>query len=235
MGDGDEKATIGSTLLSAIVPATVTALGGIVVTWYTLSSQAHDQNIEGARAAASALAQADQQEQAVRQQNRSAQIDLLRDLAPRVVGSAGSSSNCRLVLDLWESAYPGSPAPVLRNACSAYAVSEGAAVPQHWGVAIGNPSPEADACKRSGLAGSKGFAVAPVYRIRHLEFQTIVGDYSSKSDAEPIAAAVRMTLRLEARVMPFDSNIPPYYKFHVCREFEGDAGETDSDPDEAGR
>jgi hypothetical protein len=226
VGNDDAKATLGSTLLTAIVPATVTALGGLIVAWYTYTSQAHQQMIEDARAAASAAAQADQQAQAVREQNRSAQIELLRDLAPRVVGSSGSSANCPLVLGLWEDVYPGTPAPVLSSACPLPSAASVTAPEQHWGIAIGNATNEGAACERSGRARSQGFTVAPVYRVDgNAEFQAMVGDYSSKSEAEPVAAAVRVRLRVDALVVRIDPKISPFYKFHVCREGGSDAGE----------
>jgi SPOR domain len=224
VGNDDARATLGSALLNAVMPATVTAIGGLIVAWYTQSTQAHDQRIEDARATASASSQADQEAQAVRAQNRSAQVELLRDLAPRVVGSTASAANCPLVLGLWESVYPGTPAPVLSAACPLAANEDAGPVEQHWGVAIGSASSEAFACTRSGVVRDKGFPVA-IYRTGHRDFQAVAGYYSSKSEAEPVAAALRVALHLDALVVRIDPKIAPYYKFQVCSEGAGDAGD----------
>jgi hypothetical protein len=227
-GDSGQT-TLGSALLGAIVPAIVTAMGGLIVAWYTHTTQGHDQAIESARAAASASAQADQQAQSVREQNRAAQIELLRDLAPRVSGTAGSPANCPLVLGLWESVYPGTPAPVLTAACPTLLGAGASPAEQHWGVALVAPSTETIACEQADFARAHGLPVATVYRLdSHATYQAVVGEYSSKSEAEPGAAFVRVTLRLDAAVVRIDSSIRPFYKFHVCNSTARDAGEEGS-------
>jgi len=227
-GDSGQT-TLGSVLLGAIVPAIVTAMGGLIVAWYTHTTQAHDQAIESARAAASASAQADQQAQSVREQNRAAQIELLRDLAPRVSGTAGSPANCPLVLGLWESVYPGTPAPVLTAACPTLLGAGAPPSEQHWGVALAAPSAEAIACERADLARAHGLPVATVYRLDgHATFQAVVGDYSSKSEAEAGAAFARVALRLDAAAARTDSSVHPFYKFHVCNQAVRDAGDQDT-------
>jgi hypothetical protein len=196
----------------------VTAIGGLLVAWYTHTSQAHDQKSENARAAASAWAQAHQAAQGVRDQNRAEQLDLLKDLAPRVSGTMGSNANCSLVLGLWDSVYPGATPPVLTSACQDAGIAQ---AEQHWGVAVGNQATELVACHRAGWVGAKleaelsapervGLVAARVFCVEDL-YQTVVGDYASKSEAEPIASFVRVALGLDGLVVPLDPNT-----FHTC-------------------
>jgi hypothetical protein len=226
VGDNQAQATVGSKLLDLVVPGAITILGGVIVAAYQHCSQAHEQQVEDARAAASASAQALQQDQAVRQQNRAAQMELLRDLAPKVLGSTGSPQNCPLVLGLWETVYPGTPASVLTSACPPFSEGDASAATyraayqeeQHWGVAVGGPSSEATACQRADVARSKSLGVAAVYSIKSSkpEFQAVAGAYSSQSEAEPLAAFVRVTLHLDARAIRLDASAHPRYTFHVC-------------------
>jgi hypothetical protein len=219
------KATIGSTLLGAVVPGIVTAVGALTLAWYTHKSQlfdqqlererqAYNQQLERARAAASAWALADQQAQVVREQIGAAQRELLRDLASRVAGSTGSRANCPLAVGLWDSVYPGSPAPVLAAACPSQA-GAGSARAHHWGVALSKESSEAVACEQAGLARSHGMATPPVYRTNEPSdnYQAVMGDYPSKSEAEPIAAFVRVEFSPDALVVQLD---PKIYEFHTC-------------------
>lgn len=196
--------------LNAIVPAIVTALGGIVLAVYQQRSQSHDLEVEATRTAASASAQALQMEQSVRDQNRRDQIAFMHDLAPRVAGTGGSTANCPWVMDLWESAYPSSPAPVLTAACPSVAPPP----PQHWMVQAGkDPSPKA-ACALATQAGSAALPEPRVFErsvYGKPEYVTTVGDFSSRSDAEPIAAAARVRLRFYASVV-----LDPGWKPYTC-------------------
>lgn len=212
----EKETTLATALLNGIAPAFVAAVGALAVAFYTQRSQQHDSEIETQRLAASASAQADQQEHQVRQAERAAQAELLRDLAPRVVGSAGSSMNCPLAVGLWESVYPGTPAPVLSSACpSATAPPRPPPSEEHWGISLGTVSTAKIACERAETALAKGFPIARVYRIRrNQQFEAIVGDYSSKSDAEPVAASVRLKLRLDSLVAWVD---PERVTFYDCQ------------------
>ncbi|HEY8091809.1 MAG TPA: hypothetical protein VIF09_28300 [Polyangiaceae bacterium] len=191
---------IKAAFVSAIVPAVVTAMGAIVLAVYQQRSQSHELAIESGRAAASASAQALQTEQAIRDQNKRDQITFMHDLAPRVVGTTGSSANCTLVMGLWESAYPASPAPVLTSACPSVPPPP----PQHWMVSAGtDPSPKV-ACSLAAQAGATALPEPRVFERPvngKTEYVTTIGDYAAKSDAEPIAAAARARLRFYSSVV----------------------------------
>ncbi len=199
-----------SAFMNAIAPALVTALGGIVLAVYQQRSQSHDLEIEASRAAASASAQSLEMEQSVRDQNKRDQIAFMHDLAPRVAGTTGSSANCALVMGLWESAYPASPAPVLTGACPSVPPPP----PQHWMVLAGkDPSPAA-ACALAAKAGSLALPEPRVFE-RPIggkpEYLTTVGDFPSRSDAEPIAPVARARLRFYASVV-----VDPGWKPYTC-------------------
>jgi hypothetical protein len=200
--------SIRAAFLSAIVPAVVTALGAVVLGVYQQRSQTHELAIESGRAAASASAQALQTEQAIRDQNKHDQIAFMQDLAPRVAGTAGSSANCALVMGLWESAYPASPAPVLTAACPSVPPPP----PQHWMVSAGTDPSAKVACSLAAQAGAMALPEPRVFErpvSGKTEYVTTIGDYAARSDAEPIAAAARARLRFYASVV-LDADWKPY-------------------------
>jgi septal ring-binding cell division protein DamX len=202
---------IHTALVSAIVPGVIATLGAIVLGVYQEISHQHDEQaaltqhsrdleLENIRAAASASAQTQQIEQSIRDQNKRDQIAFMHDLAPRVAGSTGSITNCPWVMALWQSAYPDSPAPVLSASCPS--------VPEppeeHWMVSAGTSPLAEAACELAGEAGKKSLPDPRVFKRPingSLEYITTVGDYSSKSEAEPIAAVVRARVRFSASVV----------------------------------
>lgn len=207
-------------LVNAIVPGVVTAVGALALAYYQAKSQAHDQQIadqqhtqemqlESARAAASASAQSREIEQSIRDQNKRDEIALLRDLAPRVAGSA-ASANCPWVVGLWQSAYPNSPAPVLSTACPSLPPPPA----EHWMVSAGTYVTQAEACSIAAEAGAKGLPAPRVFERPigdKVEYVTTVGDYAAKTDAEPIAAAARTRVRFYSTVV-----LNPGWRLHDC-------------------
>jgi hypothetical protein len=201
---------IKAALINAIAPGVITALGALALGVYQERSHTHDVDLETIRAAASASAQARQMDQSIRDQNKRDQVALMHDLAPRVAGATGTTANCPWVVGLWQSAYPDSPAPALSDACP----SVPSPPPQHWMVSAGTDPSSKVACSLAVEAGAKSLPEPRVFERPingRTEYITTIGDYAARSDAEPIAAATRNSVRFYASVI-----LNPGWKPYTC-------------------
>jgi hypothetical protein len=190
-------------LASAVAPVLVTAVGGIVVAIYQARAQRHELALEAQKAAAAASAQGVETnarlDQAARQQSddtaqklKDAQSQLLRELAPKVVRATGNAVNCPLALGLWQSIYPGTSALVLERACP-QVVDDRASSTGEWVVQTGTDFSVSDGCSEVRRVTSAGFDLVRLFRSEG-RWVTAVGSFTSKANAEPVAAAARIKL-----------------------------------------
>jgi hypothetical protein len=190
-------------LVSATVPVLVTALGGVIVALYQGCAHSHELALEAQKAKTASAAQlvetnarldqeARQKSEEAAQKVKDAQSQLLRELAPKVAGASGDSANCPLALGLWQSIYPGTAAPVLDRACPQATVDH-VPLPGEWAVHAGSAFSEADGCSEVKRVTSAGFELVRLF-LSEGRWATCIGSFSSKSNAEPVAAAARIKL-----------------------------------------
>jgi hypothetical protein len=190
-------------LVSDTAPVIVTALGGLIVAVYQGRAHTHELALEAQKAKTASAAQlvetnarldqeARQQSEETAQKLKDAQSQLLRELAPKVAGASGESANCPLALGLWQSIYPGTAAPVLERACP-QAAADHVSSPGEWAVRAGAAFSEADGCSEVKRVTSAGFELVRLF-LSEGRWVTCIGSFSSKSNAEPVAAAARIKL-----------------------------------------
>jgi hypothetical protein len=123
--------------------------------------------------------------------------ELLLKLLPLVLGTAGKSDNCGLVLAEWHALYPSSPDMVreVSDLCDNH-VNARAPTVTDWGINIGTDALLEQACAEAKRARSAGFDKVDVYYFPHANrHKTILYGFADRSAAALAEIEVRAKIR----------------------------------------
>jgi hypothetical protein len=192
--------------LNSLMPAIITTvfttgLGLVTLLW---QSRQHARDQEAADLAASEAADRNGRDQlATREfQNRLERNKLLREIAPRVVGSAmPSERDCQYAFGIWNDFAQGDRSQLLDNACGAYpatliapATSSASAADSHqtaeWVSLVDTDADRKEGCREAAGAKSGGLDTVRLWRAGKV-YLTTAGSFSTRTEADAYVQFVR--------------------------------------------